>query len=229
MFKYFFKVFSLFYPKVCAACNGALTDNELCICSNCLISLPKTNFHADPENPVCKTFWGRVPVSMAASYYYFKKDSPVQSLLHSLKYKGQKGVGLTVGRLYGADLKQFSHFNDVSFVLPVPLHPKKQKKRGYNQSEFFAIGLAESLFAKANNTVLVKTTATESQTKKGRMERVKNVQNVFAVTQPELLVNKHVLLVDDVITTGATIEACVTALATIPGIKISVASIAYAQ
>lgn len=199
------------------------------MCIKCLIELPKTNFHADIDNPVIKSFWGRAPVTSAAACYYFKKGTNIQHLLHNLKYKGQTQVGLTVGRLYGNELKQSPNFNTVDVVIPVPLHKSKRRKRGYNQSEFFARGLAQGMDIVVDSENLVKTVATDSQTRKNRMERVENVNNVFTLLNPESLKNKHILLVDDVITTGATIEACALKLAEVPGIKISVAAIAYAQ
>jgi ComF family protein len=192
------------------------------------MALPKTNFHTDTNNPVARSFWGRAPIEQAAAYYYFKKDTGVQNILHNLKYKGQTKLGQSLGFMYGAELKQSPHFAGVDVVLPVPLHKKKQRKRGYNQSEHFALGLAQSLGAQLDTTSLIKTTHTESQTKKNRLERVDNVANVFTVTAPQQLAGKHVLLVDDVITTGATIEACALQLATVSGIRISVAGIAYA-
>lgn len=192
------------------------------------MALPKTNFHTEANNPVARSFWGRAPIEQAAAYYYFKKGSGVQNILHNLKYKGQTKLGESIGYMYGAELKQSPHFAGVDVVLPVPLHKKKQRKRGYNQSEHFARGLAQSLGAKLDTTSLLKTTHTDSQTKKNRLERVDNVANVFTVAAPQQLAGKHVLLVDDVITTGATIEACALQLAGVTGIRISVAGIAYA-
>lgn len=229
MLKYFRALFSLLYPNVCMACNGPLAMGEDLICVACLMGLPKTQFHTDANNPVAQTFWGRVPLNAAFAYYYFEKGANVQRLLHNLKYNGQKALGEKLGLLYGSELKEGQWLGAVDVVLPVPLHKRKLRKRGYNQSEFFAIGMASALGAQTNTQTLVKTVATQSQTKKSREERVANVKEVFMLNNPESLKNKHVLLVDDVITTGATIEACVNVLAQVEGVKISVASIAYAR
>ena len=229
MLKYLRALFSLFYPEVCMACAKTLAVGEDLLCVACLMGLPKTQFHTDANNPVAQAFWGRVPLHAASAYYYFEKGGNVQHLLHNLKYNGQKELGEKVGMLYGSELKESEWLGKVDVVLPVPLHKRKQRKRGYNQSAFFAAGMATALAAEAQTNTLIKTVATQSQTKKNRAERIKNVKEVFALTNPQLLEGKHVLLVDDVITTGATIEACVQTLAQVKGIKISVASIAYAR
>ncbi len=211
------------------ACSNALLAGEQHICINCLITLPKTHFHVDDDNPVARSFWGRAPVKSAAAYYYFKKGTGVQNLLHNLKYKGQKDMGVSLGLAYGAELKQSANFNSVAVIIPVPLHKKKLRQRGYNQSEYFAKGLAQGMGAVLDTASLIKSVHTQSQTKKSRIERVKNVEDVFTVTNTKQLAGKHVLLVDDVITTGATIEACALKLAEVDNITISVVSIAYAN
>ena len=145
-----------------------------------------------------------------------------------MKYKGKNEIGIFIGKLYGKDLAATEGFNTVNYIVPVPLHPKKQKIRGYNQSEMFALGLAESMKIPVDTHTLIKTTATETQTKKSRFSRWENVKEVFAVQDTDHFKNKHILLVDDVITTGATIESCVTKLQQAEGIKISVVSMAFA-
>ena len=149
--------------------------------------------------------------------------------MHSLKYKGQKDLGVALGHAYGAELKQSANFSSVNVIIPVPLHKNKLRKRGYNQSEYFAVGLAQSMGAVLDTASLIKSVHTQSQTKKSRIERVKNVEDVFTITNAQQLAGKHVLLVDDVITTGATIEACALKLAEVDAITISVVSIAYAS
>jgi ComF family protein len=181
------------------------------------------------DNPVAQSFWGRAEIKNAASFYYFQKGGGVQNLLHNLKYKGQKELGMQLGLMYGAELKDTESFKSVDVVMPVPLHKKKERKRGYNQSEYFAMGLAKSMGIELDTTTLIKTVHTQSQTKKTRIERVKNVAEVFTITNPQQLAGKHVLLVDDVITTGATIEACALKLAESEGVSVSVVSIAYAN
>ena len=211
------------------ACGKSLYKYEECICLYCRYHLPRTNFHNDAENPVSKLFWGKVPVHSAAAYYYFQKGGKVQHLIHQLKYKERREVGICIGELYGKDLSSSSLFNKVDVIIPVPLHPKKLRIRGYNQSEMFAEGLSRSMKIPINTSVLIKTTATETQTRKSRFSRWENVKEVFHLENTVILENKHVLLVDDVITTGSTIESCINMLLEIPGIKVSVAAMACAS
>ena len=218
--------FNLIFPKLCCSCNNALLKNENIICISCIVSLPKTNFHLDKENPVNKVFWGRVKIEMAASFYLFSKKSKVQNLLHHLKYKGVKEVGTIVGKLFGYDLAASEYFKDIDFIVPVPLHKKKLKKRGYNQSEWIAIGIAESMKVPINIDSLCRKVDSQTQTKKGRYKRWENVGEIFGITNDKLN-NKSVLLIDDVVTTGATIEACAQVLIK-QNCRVYVATIAYA-
>lgn len=220
---------ALIYPRVCMACGNSLYSGETCICTFCIFRLPRTHFHMQDDNPVARIFWGRVNVRSAASYYYFGKEGRVQRLVHQLKYKGQKEVGTALGRMYGPELMESRLFRSVECVIPVPLHKQKLKKRGYNQSECFAMGLAESMGIVCETRALVRGTPSESQTRKGRYKRWENVENVFSVKDPSALENKHLLLVDDVITTGATMEACAVQILEVKGVKLSLASIAYAN
>ncbi len=220
---------TLIFPQVCAACGKSLYKNEHSICTYCAYHLPQTDFHLDVENPVAKMFWGRVNIHSAAAFYNFGKGGRVQRLVHHLKYRGQKEIGTTLGKLYGYDLRNNELFNTIEVIIPVPLHRLKKKKRGYNQSEFFAEGLAESMKANTDFKSLVRVKASETQTRKSRFNRWKNVETVFHLTNTENLKDKHILLVDDVITTGATLEACAQMLLQIPGVKVSVATIAYAN
>ncbi len=183
----------------------------------------------EKDNPIEKIFWGRVPLNAAASYYSFTKGGKVQHLIHQLKYKGQREVGVTIGDLYGYELKQSDNFNTVDLIIPVPLHKRKIKSRGYNQSEAFAEGLSASMNVKTDFRTLYRALDSASQTKKTRFLRWKNVETVFHVKDEITLQGKHILLVDDVITTGATLEACVHALQKIPGVKVSIATIAWAS
>ena len=217
---------SLVYPRLCLACGESLLKHEDCICSQCIYYLPKTNFHKELENAVSKLFWGRVNIQTATAFYFFKKQSKVQNLLHQLKYKGQKQVGIKLGSLYGSELKKDKKYEDVSLILPVPLHPDKEKKRGYNQSEMFGIGLSQTMQAPCETDILVRNFASETQTKKSKYERWENVGSIFEIRDIERLKGRHVLLVDDVITTGATIEACAQHLLTVPGTRVSIAAIA---
>lgn len=220
---------SLIFPKVCMSCGKSLFKSEENICTYCLYHLPKTNFHHHPDNPVMKLFWGRATIFSAASLYNFMKGGKVQHLIHQLKYRGKQEIGLSLGKHYGRELKTSPFFSGVNVAIPVPLHPKKLKKRGYNQSETFAQGLSESLEIDYPGNVLVRTAASATQTKKSRFARWKNVEAIFKVNAPEKIEGKHILLVDDVVTTGSTLEACAHKLLEVPGTKVSVATIACAM
>jgi ComF family protein len=217
---------NLIFPKLCCACNNALLKSENIICLNCIVSLPKTNFHLETNNPVNKVFWGRVQVEMATSFYLFSKKGKVQRLLHHLKYKGVKEVGTVVGELMGYDLKESPHFKQIDFIIPVPLHRNKLKKRGYNQSECIAKGISNSMGIPINIQTLFRKVDSQTQTKKSRYKRWENVGEIFGVSDKELD-GKNVLLVDDVVTTGATLEACAQILIQ-HNCKIYIATIAYA-
>ena len=221
-------ILSLFYPRVCLACGNSLFKNEEILCFSCVYKLPKTNFHLEEDNAVARQFWGKINFSSAASFYYFTKGSKVQHLVHQLKYKGYKEIGFHVGKLYGPELLKSPGFKSVTSVIPVPLHPRKLAKRGYNQAEWFARGLAESMKINLDVETLIRAQASETQTRKSRFNRWENVKEIFRVNDPLRQAGKHVLLVDDVITTGSTLEAAGHELFRIPGISISVASIACA-
>lgn len=219
---------SLVFPRICAACGNSLWKHEETICRSCEFHLPKTNFHFSPENPVTRLFWGRVEIFAGAAFLSFHKGNKVQELVHQLKYKGRKDIGIFLGRLYGQTLKYAPAFSDADVIIPVPLHKKKYMKRGYNQSEQFGLGLSKAMHIPQNRHLLMRVKATETQTRKSRYNRFQNVREIFQVSQPENWAGKHLLLVDDVITTGATIESCIEALAVIPNVRISVAGIATA-
>ena len=224
--RYIDYLISLFYPRICLACGNTLFRNEDTICTYCLFHLPKTNFHKEADNPVSRIFWGRIPLVSAAAYYYFGKGGKVQHLIHQLKYKGHREIGVYIGKLYGQELLESHLFSGIDFVIPVPLHRSKHKKRGYNQSEQFALGLCSSMPAKLDAHSLYRTLASETQTRKSRFSRWENVKEIFAIRDEYNLRGKHLLLVDDVITTGATIEACALILLKVPEVKVSVATMA---
>jgi len=220
---------SLFFPKTCYACGNNLFTGERIICTSCLIHLPKTNFHKDKDNAVSRVFWGRVNIESAASLYFYKKGGKVQHLIHQFKYKGHQEIGIFLGELFGLDLAGSYGFDIIDLIIPVPLHERKIKKRGFNQSEVFAKGLSNSMKKELDTTSIVRSVATETQTKKSRYKRWENVSEIFLLKNPEKLTGQHILLVDDVITTGATMEACIQTIQQVPGTKVSVASMAFAQ
>lgn len=226
--RYLRDFFSLLFPPLCTGCNRSLYAHENLICSYCWYNLPVTNFHLDEENAAAKQLWGRVKLERAASYLYFVKHSSVQQIMHHLKYFSKPEIGILLGEQYGLLLLK-SDFNSVDVIIPVPLHPKKLRKRGYNQSEYFGKGLSKSMNAPLLTENMFRHSLAESQTTKKRYERYENMQSIFNVKDPKALENKHILLVDDVLTTGATIEACANTLLQVPGVKVSVATLAYTK
>lgn len=225
----YIKDFSLlFFPEMCHACGTSLVEGEKHFCTSCLFQLPYTNYHLDPENKLAKQFWGRVQIEAAATFLFFNKAGIVQNIMHQLKYNQQAQIGIELGRLYGNQLKGTAPFNQAEAIVPVPLHPDKLKKRGYNQSEQFAIGLSESLGIPVYTDILFRVKSAESQTSKSRKSRFNNMREVFKASDLKHSIER-VLLVDDTITTGATLEACIIALQETGIKKISIAGIAYAE
>ncbi len=220
---------ALLFPNLCPACGEALVANEHVICTDCRYSLPFTNFHLQPDNIVARQFWGKLNVEAAYAMYYFSKGGKVQNMLHHLKYKNMPQVGKVLGVMAGEQLLKSGNFKQIDLVIPVPLHQRRMRERGYNQSAMFAEGLAGKLNASLLESNLIRIRNTETQTHKSRFDRFENMKEVFSVLNPEPLVNKHVLLVDDTVTTGSTLEACGIELLKIPGVKLSIATIAYAE
>ncbi len=194
---------------------------------SCTDRLPFTNFHRFEDNPVEKTFWGRLPLAHASSYLYFNKDSIVQQLMHQLKYKGNKQIGLHFGKQIGAVLMGSPRFPAADYLVPLPLHAARQKKRGYNQAGLLCEGMAESLNIPVLEQAVIRRSETVSQTNKNRASRWENMENKFFLRDPACLENKHVVLVDDVITTGATLEACGLELLKANGLLLSIVTLAY--
>jgi ComF family protein len=218
----------LIFPRLCAACNENLLDHEEHICTHCLCDLPKTDYHQTDTNPVAKLFWGRVPIFKACSFFFFNKGSKFQALIHQLKYNNRKEIGFELGKHFGFDLSSSEDFKSVDLIMPVPLHPTKEKLRGYNQSNWIAKGISASLNSPVVKDNLVRLEASATQTKKSKFERWENVQSIFQVKNPEAIENMHILLVDDVVTTGSTLEACAQELLKISGVKVSIATLAAA-
>lgn len=207
-----------------------MVRGEQTLCVSCLMKLPQTNFHKMRNNMIEKSFWGRIRIERATSFFFFMKGSDFQHLLHALKYKGRSDIGVYLGKRFGNELVTQPDFRNFDRIIPVPLHADKLKKRGYNQSEMIARGLSKAMNIPVDTKTLVRTTFTETQTKKSRIERWENVKSVFSANPAINLNGQHVLLVDDVLTTGATIEGCAQALLDKnPTVKISVATLAYAH
>jgi ComF family protein len=224
---YFKAVFDLFYTPACVGCSAALLRNEPIICITCQIGLPLNPFFEHQNNEVQQVFAGRLPLVSANALLYFTKNGIAQNMMHALKYQNRQDVGEFLGRRLALELLKTNVKPDV--ILPVPLHPSKQKARGYNQCHSIARGMQGVYKCAVNYTDVRRTSSNQSQTKLNRVQRWDNVKGIFEVKKEEKLVDKHVMLIDDTLTTGATLESCGQALLGIPGIKLSVATLAYAQ
>lgn len=225
--KIFNDLISLLYPELCQACGNALFKNEKLICLSCLYKLPKTNFHLEKNNTIEKIFWGRFPLQKASSFLYFSKGGRVQNLMHEFKYRSNKEIGFYLGELFAKELSKENWFDEIDLIIPIPLHPKKQQIRGYNQSEEIANGFEKQSSVPVDIGIIKRIVASETQTKKSRFRRWENVKEIFQIDNPNKIEGKHILIIDDIITTGATLEACAQKLLSIDGVKISLASLAY--
>lgn len=216
----------LFFPKACCICGNPLVGDEKELCLHCLLDLPSTHISNGSTNFVEARFRGRVPVVAATALFIFKRGNSTQELLHQIKYYGNERLALQMGRMMGSELANNRAFDSVDCVIPVPLHKKKIRSRGYNQSFLLCQGISETFHRPVIADNLVRTQHTETQTHKTREERLDNMRDVFAVTNAEQLKGHHILLIDDVITTGATTEACWNVLKNIEGLSISIAALA---
>ena len=220
---------SLFFPNFCFGCNQALVKGEDILCTRCLLDLPKANYHLQSDNPIKTRLAGRLPIKHVCAFLKFRKTGIVQHLLHQLKYNNHPEVGVKLGAYYGKELVETGFKNEFDLIIPVPLHPSRQRKRGYNQSAKFAEGLSQSLNIPWNEEISVRRSITSTQTKKTKRERWENVKEVFDINGSEKINNQRILLVDDVITTGATVEACGIHLINGKCKELSLACIAEAQ
>ncbi|PTN10644.1 ComF family protein [Mangrovibacterium marinum] len=218
----------LIFPRSCVVCQCKLIQSEQYLCLRCLLQMPRTNHHKQRENVMEQLFYGRVPIERGCSFFEFKKGSQYQQILHELKYRGQKQLGEYIGVLFGTSLKEDASISSADLICPVPLHPRKEKKRGYNQSYHIAVGLSQSLGIPINNSNLRRCTHSSTQTRKSRWERWQNVESIFELQKPEQFEGKHLILIDDVVTTGATLEACATAILSRCNARVSVLTLAIA-
>lgn len=230
MLKQLFNDFSsLIYPNLCVGCGRGLVTGENFICYRCFVSMPRTHFHLVRGNPLEQIFWGRAKIEKATSWFFFQKGSNYQNLLHHLKYKGLREIGVELGRNFGSELLVTNYFGEVDLIVPVPLHSKKEKQRGYNQSLAIAEGLSPQLKIPVEPDILFRRFYSDSQTNKGRFERWENVSDLFELKLEGFFSGKHVLLVDDVVTTGSTLDACAQKILSCDGAKVSIATLGFAS
>ncbi len=218
----------LFYPSVCAACGKTLFKWEHLVCTHCRSFLPMTGYELDADNPLARMFYGKVRLKAVTACFFFSKEGKVQGLIHQLKYKGNAEAGIFLGQELGKTIKDAPLFQGIDYLIPVPLHPKRERERGYNQSMMIAQGINEVTDIEIGGDFLIRKVNTSTQTHKNKEERWRNVRDIFEVRHREQLEGKSVLLVDDVLTTGATLESCALLLSSIPGISIRCATAACA-
>lgn len=225
----FKSVINLFFPETCGGCNAILSSNEKIICTLCRHNIPLTNHYLNPQNEAFNKFYGRVDVIHASAFVYFHKKGIVQEMIHNLKYRGHEDIGELLGNWYAEDLATIPKLKSVDCIIPVPLHKRKFNERGYNQVTTFGFALAKRLNLTYTSTILIRKVYAKTQSKKNLLGRSEGIGSTFDVIFTEKDHNKHFLLIDDVITTGATLEACSKALLRIPGAKISIVCMAMAE
>lgn len=217
---------SLLFPRICYACGNHLLRNEKLICTECYVLIPRTGYHLQSDNPVARIFWGRCRVEKAAAFSFYNRDSRIRRLIHNLKYRGIQEIGSELGKMYGHVLMESGFLKDIDLVIPVPLHPSKERIRGFNQSCLIARGISDVTGLPLDAVSLGRVSSTSTQTRKSRYDRWRNVEGTFKVRDGGCLSGKHILLIDDVITTGSTMESCVNELLKSDDVKVSVAALA---
>ena len=222
-------LFNIFYPKICVNCDDILSQNEKTLCTICRHDLPLINFTNYIDNKITKIFYGRVLIEKANSLLFYKKVGITKKLIHELKYKGNEDVGVFFGNWLGEIIKENKEFLNIDCIIPVPLHPKKKRQRGYNQVSKFGESLSTHLEKPFEENILLRTSSSKTQTFKARFDRFNNNDTKFMLSNLTALKDKHVLLIDDVITTGATLEACAKELQKTAGLKISILTMAYTE
>ena len=226
--KLFKSLINLFFPRTCVACGNLLLEGEDTVCTTCRFLMPKTHYETNPDNPLAQNFFGQMPFNAVSAEFFFSKTGKVQHLIHGLKYHHCRENGIFLGQEIGRSLQKAPDYQGLDYIIPIPLHPKKEKIRGYNQSHVIAEGINEIMNVPIAENCLVRKVFTDTQTKKSREERWQNVKDIFDVKNPSQLEGKHVLVVDDVLTTGATLMSAGKALMKVDGIKISVVTAACA-
>jgi ComF family protein len=217
----------LFFPHNCCGCNSNLLSDDFLFCLYCEAGMPLTRFEDFERNPVERIFWGRVEIQAAAAHVYFTRGSSIQHCLHLLKYKKRKEVGEYFGLRMGKAIRQSGRFELCEIIVPLPLFPSREKKRGFNQSRVIAECISAQLHIPVVADAVIRTKKTETQTRKSRIQRWKNIEHAFEILNQQTVRGKHILLVDDVITTGASLEACALALQKISGVRVSIYCMAY--
>lgn len=221
-------ILSILFPRICYACGNHLVRGEYLICTECHVLIPRTNYHLEADNPVSRLFWGRCRIEAAAAFSYYNKDSRIRKLIHNLKYRGIREIGVEIGKIYGESLAGSGFLEGIDLIIPVPLHPSKERARGFNQSLEICKGFSQATGIPVDATILLRTKTSETQTKRSRFERWVNVEGIFGVSNLDSINGKHLLIIDDVITTGSTLEACANELLSGEGVRLSVAAIAVA-
>jgi ComF family protein len=220
---------SLFFPSVCMSCGASLVKGEELLCTRCMVEINRTGFHLKRDNAVEKLFWGRCRIEKAAAFSFYNRGSRIRRLIHLMKYRGKKEIGFALGKIYGSYLRDSSFMDGIDMLVAVPLHPDRLRKRGYNQSEYIARGISETTGVPVSERIIYRVSATNTQTRRGRFERWTNVEGLFAVFDENQVRGKHVLVVDDVVTTGSTLEACANALLNGGNTRVSVVTLAASQ
>jgi ComF family protein len=214
------------YPHCCEGCGSDILENHHLLCSECIVKLPETNFISKPNNPVEKIFYGRLNIANAVAAFYYTKDSLMQHLMHQLKYNSNKEIGIYLGKVLGTQLLQSGRFDTIDVLVPLPLNPKREAIRGYNQAEMICLGISEVMNISIDKSAIQRNIFTETQTNQNRIGRWQNMDGVFAINNITKLQNKHVLLVDDIVTTGATLEACGNTIIKNCNVALSIATVA---
>ncbi|WP_321478670.1 ComF family protein [uncultured Bacteroides sp.] len=230
MIEWIKSIFALFFPRCCVVCGNPLLDAEEVLCVKCNMDMPRTGYHFFPENPAERLFWGKIRIERATSFFFYLKGSDYKNILYDLKYRGNKKLGETMGRFIATELCCSHFFEGIDVIIPVPLHPDKKIKRGYNQSDWIAKGVAAVSGISVNLAAVTRIKDTETQTKKTNFERWENVSGIFElISSPSCFEGKHILIIDDVLTTGATIIACASAFNGISNLRVSVLTLAMAM